>query len=59
MTCELPRQETDYWVRNHTPTQATIKRRTRLERALNDGQVELAEDIIIPPLIPAGSRKLG
>ena len=26
-------------------SQATIKRRTRLERALNDGQVELAEDI--------------
>ena len=40
-------------------SQATIKRRTRLERALNDGQVELAEDIIIPLLIQAGSRNLG
>ena len=26
-------------------SQVTIQRRTRLERALNDGQVELAEDI--------------
>ena len=30
---------------NPAKMQVTVKRRTRLERALNDGQVELAEDI--------------